>query len=315
MTKSTSQMKIAVTGATGYVGRFVVDELQARGAMVRALARPQTDRTGFRKPIDWVDGDLRANNALRALVDGVDGVVHLAYEHLPGRYRGGEGDDLPAWLEANVLGSLRLLSFAAEASVRRFVFLSSRAVHSTTETGRLLDETHPVSPDTHYGAYKAAVEAFLRSFRYQHGMLTFGVRATGVYGVTRPIERSKWWELILSTLEGKIDTRPKGGTEVFGGDVARTVWALLSHPDDIVGKLNVVHLSDLYVTNADIVRLTRRIANLAPQPTWPQSSSPSNPLECTVLRDLGIQLGGITRLEATVEELVKAAQISKATTC
>lgn len=139
---------------------------------IRALTRAQSNRAGFQHPIDWITGDLRAPDVIRQLVNGADAVVHLAYEHVEGKYRNGEGDDLPAWLDANLNGSLRLLEAANQAGVTRFIFLSSRAVFSRTEPGLLLGEHHPISPDTHYGAYKAAVEAFMQSYAYQGTMAT-----------------------------------------------------------------------------------------------------------------------------------------------
>lgn len=299
---------VAITGATGYVGRFVMDDLQQHGALVRALARPGSDRSGFAAAVDWVEGDIRSEVALRALVQGVEAVVHLAYEHTPGRYRDGEGADPLSWLDANVMGSLRLLVLAAEAGARRFVFLSSRAVFSRTEDGRLLDEAHPLSPDSHYGAYKAAVEAFLHSFQRQNDMLTFAVRATGVYGVTRPVERSKWWNLIVRALAGEVDFPQRGGTEVFAGDVSRVVWALMQRPDADLDGIDVIHLSDLYVTNADIVRIARRVAGLPDEHGKIAASSPENALESRNLRRLGIQLGGVAALEDAVAQMVRTAQ-------
>src|SRR5215813_8090301 len=100
-----------------------------------ALARPQTNRDGFRQPLDWITGDLHSAEAINQLVQGTEAVVHLAYEHVPGQYRNGEGDDLPTWLESNLNGSLRLLQAAQQANVQRFIFLSSRAVFSHTEPG------------------------------------------------------------------------------------------------------------------------------------------------------------------------------------
>jgi nucleoside-diphosphate-sugar epimerase len=298
---------IAVTGATGYVGRFVVAELGGQGAVIRALARPESNRAGFDTPVEWVEGNLLSDDTLSRLVDGADAVVHLAYEHVPGRYRGGEGDDLPGWIEANVNGSLRLLLAARDAAVGRFIFLSSRAVFSRTEPGRALDETHPISPDTHYGAYKAAVEAFLKSFAGVEGIKTCSVRATGVYGLTYPAERSKWWGLIRAVLKDEPVTSHGGGTEVYGGDVARTIWALLTRAD----IPDVVHLSDLYVTHREVVRLARemtgRPGTLPDAPTNP----PENVMTSRYLGGLGIQLGGQKRLEHTVQEIIQAVEISR----
>lgn len=304
-TLNSTPTTVAVTGATGYVGRFVVAELLQRGVAVRALSRPSSDRTGFAAPITWIDGDLSSDEALAALVNGVDAVVHLAYAHVPGKFRGGEGDDLAGWLDANVNGSLRLLLAARDAGVKRFVFLSSRAVFSRTEPGRVLDESHPISPDTHYGAYKAAVEAFLRSFSHVEGMTCYTVRATGVYGITHPVTSSKWWPLVNAVLRGEPVTSRRGGTEVYGGDVARVIWELLARPPQ---AFDTLHLSDLYVTHRDIVERVLQIANIPGTLPPPPDSPPENVLVSHNLTKLGIMLGGLPALEYTLTLMVDAAR-------
>lgn len=296
---------VAVTGGTGYVGRFVIAELQRQGVTVRALSRPESDRTGFTLPIAWIDGNLHSEQGITSFVKGVDAVVHLAYEHIPGQYRGGEGDDLNAWLNANLTGTLRLLTCARDAEVPQFIFLSSRAVFSQTDPGRVLDETHPLSPDTHYGAYKAAVEMFLRSFAHVHGMKTHSLRATGIYGLTWPVERSKWWNSIVRVLDGDAPTTVRSGTEIHGMDVAKVVWALIDRPDP---KLDVIHLSDLVVTTRDVVSLVRQIANIpGPLPEEPKLT-PSNPLACHRIADLGLRFGGRPLFEQTIAQLIRIAQ-------
>jgi nucleoside-diphosphate-sugar epimerase len=281
----------------------VAAELHRHGVRVRALARPESNRDGFTGVIEWIVGDLRSPDAMAQLVRGTDAVVHLAYEHVPGRYRGGEGDNLADWLDANVNGSLRLLLTARDAGVKRFIFLSSRAVFSQTLPGRELDETHPTTPDTHYGAYKAAVESFLRSFAHTEGLQTCTIRATGVYGLTWPPEKSKWWSLVQAVLNDEQITSSGGGTEVHGEDVARVIWRLLEAPSLTV---DTVHMSDLYVTHRDVVRLARAFAGIPGDlPPAPQSP-PTNVLVSRSLAELGVTLGGVPALEATIAALVAA---------
>jgi nucleoside-diphosphate-sugar epimerase len=298
---------VAITGATGYIGRFVVAELHRQNVTIRALARPESDRGGFAGSIEWVDGSLHSDEALSKLVDGANAVVHLAYEHIPGHYRGGEGGDLAGWLDANVNGSLRLLLAGRAAKVERFIFLSSRAVFSRTEPGRQLDESHPTSPDTHYGAYKVAVEAFLKSFASAEGMKTFGIRTTGVYGVTWPVERSKWWGLINAVISDETVTSSGGGTEVYGGDVARVICELLTRTNL---DFDTLHLSDLYVPHREVVRLAREIAGRPGSLPDAPAKPPTNTLVSHNLSKLGLTLSGVSALEATIAELVRAAQVS-----
>jgi nucleoside-diphosphate-sugar epimerase len=272
---------------------------------IRALARKETNRDGFDTPIEWVEGTLRSKKALAKLVNGADAVIHLAYQHAPGRYRGGEGDNLSGWLETNVNGSLKLLLAARDAGVSRFLFLSSRAVFSRTLPGRVLDESHPISPDTHYGAYKAAVEAMVRSFGHAGGMQTCSLRATGIYGMTYPLERSKWWDLVAQVAAGKPVQSTRAGTEVHGEDVARVIWELLVRPgraDDIV------HISDLIISHRDIVRQTRAVLGQPGPLPAPPPAPPANMLVCRRLQELGIGLSGWPAFEQTISRLVGEIQ-------
>jgi len=292
---------IALTGATGYVGRFVAAELLAQGFSLRALARLDSDRRGFPGHIDWVDGDLSSESALKTLTDGAGAVIHMAYEHIPGRYRGGEGDDFPGWLDANLGGSLRLLTATQQAKVGQFIFLSSRAVFSHTEAGRVLDESHPTAPDSHYGAYKAAVEAFMSSAAHLTGMKTTTVRATGVYGLAWPPERSKWWDVIQAVLIHQPATASRSGTEIHGADVARAITALIKQPENAPAAL---HLSDLTVSTRDIVRLGRQFSGIPGDLPSESPSAPQNIMVSRRLADLGIRLGGVPLLEQTIKQML-----------
>ena len=120
-------MRVALTGATGYVGGFILGDLLRRGVQVAALTRqrPQSDSA----PVDWIRGDLSNSAALTELLAGADALVHCAYSHVPGRYRGGEGDDRHGFWRTNLLGSVALFEQARAAGVGRVVFLSSRAVY------------------------------------------------------------------------------------------------------------------------------------------------------------------------------------------
>jgi len=292
---------IALTGATGYVGRFVAAELLSRGFSLRGLSRPDSDRAGFSGHIDWVAGDLSSDSALKMLTDGAEAVIHMAYSHIPGRYRGGEGDDFPGWLDTNLGGSLRLLTAAQSAKVGQFIFLSSRAVFSRTEPGRVLDESHPTAPDSHYGAYKAAVEAFMSSATHTSGMKTTSVRATGVYGLTWPPERSKWWDIIQAVSHSQPVMNARAGTEVHGADVARAIAALIQQPQAAPAAL---HLSDLTVSTRDVVRLARQFTGIEGELPPDAPSAPQNMLVSRHLADLGITLGGLPLLEQTLKAMV-----------
>lgn len=298
-------MRVAVTGASGLVGRFVVAELHTRGVDVRGGCRERSDQTGFSGPIEWVPGELGDARAIDALVDGVDAVVHCAFSHAPGRYRGGEGSDLPAFVRENVGGSLALMMAARRAGVSRFVFLSSRAVYGDGRDDASLHETDHCLPDTHYGAAKRAVEAFVQSFGLGEGWGASALRATGVYGVTWPRARTKWLPLARTLLARAPWTGALGGTEVHGEDLAGAVWALLTE-DGVAGQ--IYNCSDRFVSTREVAALMQAHASLdGPLPDAP--SEPPVRIPCTrALEALGVRFGGTAKLEATARAVIDLAR-------
>ena len=217
-------MRVAVTGATGIVGQFVVARLLREGCRVAALARTGADRGVCRGDIEWVAGGLGDRAALDTLASGADGLVHCAFHHIPGRYRGGEGGDVPGFWRVNLGGTIDLLEAAARGGVTRTVLMSSRAVFGAPVEGPIGDG-HPTAPTTHYGALKAATEAFAGVYRN-----VVVLRPTGVYGIVRPLGRTKWLPFAEEVAAGRTVGERRAGTEVHGEDVADAVWRLLTAP-------------------------------------------------------------------------------------
>ena len=130
--------KVLVTGATGFIGRRVVEALRGRGARVRALVRTATDCGRIvpekEDPVEIHRGDLLNRASLEGALDGVDAVVHLAAS-----VRG------PA--AATVAGTRNLLEAMDSAGVDRLVLASSFSVYDWDRVGDVLDEDSPVLQD------------------------------------------------------------------------------------------------------------------------------------------------------------------------
>jgi UDP-glucose 4-epimerase len=105
---------VAITGATGFVGRTVLPLLLADGWQVRALTRqPQEPQAG----VSWISGSLGNPASLFELCDGADSILHIAgVVNAP---------DAVGFEAGNVTGTINLIAAAKEAGVVRFVHVSS----------------------------------------------------------------------------------------------------------------------------------------------------------------------------------------------
>ncbi len=133
---------VAVTGATGFIGRSLIARLAAQGAGVRALARPGPGRSlEHREGVCWAEGRLEDAASLEAFVAGADSIVHLA-----GATRGFGTEDFH---RDNVIATSRLALAARRAGARHFVHVSSLAARRPEVSA--------------YAASKAASEAAARA--------------------------------------------------------------------------------------------------------------------------------------------------------
>jgi nucleoside-diphosphate-sugar epimerase len=295
-------MKIAVTGATGFLGWYIVSHLTSRGHRCRCWYRPSSNREGFErqeKQIEWVSGELGDRQAARNLVGGCDAVVHAALYHRSGGFRGAEGD-LPDFAEKNILGTLQLIEAARQAGVGRFVFISTCAVHEVILDDRPLDETHPTWATSHYGAHKAAIEQFVYSFGLGEGYPICALRPTGIYGLARPVQDSRWFDLVQAVARSEPVSVRGGGKEVHAADVARAVEILLT-ADGIAGQ--VYNCYDLYVSQHEVASIAKRLAGSRSEIRG-MAGTPRHQIMTEKLRRLGMEFGGRPLLEQTIQQML-----------
>lgn len=300
-------MHIAVTGGTGFLGRYILRRLAADGHRLRCWHRPQSDRAGLddiASAIEWLPGELGGGDAA-TLVRGVAAVVHgaVSWDGGGAQRRGGAGD-LLAFLEANLLGSLRLFQAARSAGVGRFIYIASCAVHEVILDDRPLDETHPLWPTSHYGAHKAALEAFVHSFGLGDGWPICSLRPTGIYGLAHPPRESRWFDLVGQVQRGAAIASAKGGKEVHAADVARAV-ALLLEADARAIAGQAFNCYDCYVAEEEVARLAKELTG-SKSDIAALNRGPKHEINTNKIRALGMTFGGKELLRQTVAELVAA---------
>lgn len=183
-------MKLLVTGATGFIGGFLVPQLQEAGYQlvlpvrrgVEAVAGvATTELTDMTKPEGW-----------RELLEDVDVVIHLA-----GRAHVLKEQQNPAALfyQANVELPLLIAQQASAAGVRRFIFVSSIGVmgnHNTTA----FSVTDTPDPQELYAKSKLEAEQQLQQFCHQVGMELVIIRPPLVYGPDAPGNFGRLMQLV-----------------------------------------------------------------------------------------------------------------------
>lgn len=170
-------MKIAITGANGYIGTYLSSHLSEKGLDVCALVRVSSafSKTTLFKACK-VDFD-NIGSITSALTD-CDVVVHLI-----AKTHGQGGNDLQDYLAINRDIAVRVANAAIKAGATTFIYISSvKAVAESSEQGRPLTHSTPPSPEDNYGRSKLSAEQALQELTANSAMMLFIIRPPLVWG-------------------------------------------------------------------------------------------------------------------------------------
>jgi UDP-glucose 4-epimerase len=216
-------MRILLTGATGFIGSYVLNELVKRQETVAILIRPTSNHWRIRHLLNQVSqiyGDLNwSDDIARSVCDfAPEAVIHLGWSGVGNRYR----NDFRQ-VDENLHASLNLLRLAHDARANTWIGMGSQAEYGPKPT-KISEDSVP-RPTTLYGATKLALCTIAEQMCAQAGMRFAWLRLFSSYG---PMDDPSWMipSLIQVLLRGEKPSLTAGEQlwdYIFVSDAANAV--------------------------------------------------------------------------------------------
>lgn len=221
--------RVLVTGANGFIGKSVCAILSDAGFIVRASVRDEASATEVRAANEVVFvGEVGVGARWEKAVDGMDAVVHLVGRaHV---LRESSSDPLAEFRKVNVRGSENLARAAAEAGVRRLVYVSSIGVNGRFTGDRAFTENDPPAPHNFYTKSKWEAEQVLKTISEQSGIELVLLRSPLVYGPYVKANFLRLMKLADSGMPLPLGSVRNRRSLIFVDNLSHAVSACLTHP-------------------------------------------------------------------------------------
>ncbi len=202
--------KILVTGADGFIGSHLTEELVKKGYRVRAFVLYNSFNTWgwldtFPKEllsqIEIFQGDVRDPNGVKEAMKGMDAVFHLAaLIAIPFSYHSPD-----TYVDTNIKGTLNVLQAARDLGTKRVLVTSTSEVYGTAQYVPI-DEKHPFQGQSPYSATKIGADRLAESFYRAFNLPVSIVRPFNTYG-PRQSARAVIPTIITQLLAGKEEIK------------------------------------------------------------------------------------------------------------
>lgn len=202
--------KILVTGADGFIGSHLTEELVKQGHKVKAFVFYNSFNSWgwldtlpreIMNEVEIFAGDVRDPNGVRKAVKGMDIVFHLAaLIAIPFSYHSPD-----TYVDTNIKGTLNVLQTAREFGTSRLMITSTSEVYGTAQYVPI-DEKHPFQGQSPYSASKIGADRLAESFYRSFDLPVTIVRPFNVYG-PRQSARAIIPAIIIQLLAGKKEIR------------------------------------------------------------------------------------------------------------
>ncbi|PKO91370.1 MAG: NAD-dependent dehydratase [Betaproteobacteria bacterium HGW-Betaproteobacteria-1] len=217
-------MRIALTGATGFVGRRLLACLQQAGHSVVEIGRIASAADAVFFQVDGISADTDFSGSM----DGCDAVIHLAARvHV---MHDSATDPLAAFQAVNLDGTVNLARQAARAGVRRFVYVSSIKVNGEYTGSKPFSEADKPQPQDPYAVSKWQAEQALHEIGRETGMEIVIVRPPLVYGPGVKANFYSLLKLVSKALPLPLGSIHNRRSMIYVGNLADALITCVTHP-------------------------------------------------------------------------------------
>ncbi|HEX4947396.1 MAG TPA: SDR family oxidoreductase [Blastocatellia bacterium] len=249
--------KVLVTGASGFVGQAVCQHLAESGlSVIKALRNSAGDQTDAR-----IVGEINAQTDWSQALLGVDSIVHLAARvHV---MHDVAADPLSEFRKVNVAGTVNLAQQAAQAGVRRLIFVSSIKVNGEKTEEQQFTEMDKPAPQDPYSISKFEAEQQLQEIAHQTGLEVVILRPPLIYG---PRVKANFYQLMNAVYRGwplPLGSVHNKRSLLYVNTFADAIKVSLTHPN-AVGKTFLVS-DDESVSTSELVSKLGRHLHRAPR--------------------------------------------------
>ncbi|NWK55169.1 SDR family NAD(P)-dependent oxidoreductase [Verrucomicrobiaceae bacterium N1E253] len=252
--KSLTNKKVLVTGADGFIGSHLVEQLLGEGCKVRAFAYynsfnswgwMDSFESEVLKQVEVVTGDIRDRGSVAMAMDGVDVVLHLAaLIGIPYSYYSPE-----SYVGTNITGTLNVLEEAKRLGTERVLVTSTSEVYGTAQYVPI-DEQHPYQGQSPYSATKIGADRMAESYFRSFDLPVTIVRPFNTYG-PRQSARAVIPTIISQLCNGieeiKLGSLSPTRDLVYVKDTARGFIELAKCDDAIGEEVNIATQQEISI--------------------------------------------------------------------
>jgi nucleoside-diphosphate-sugar epimerase len=228
---------ILITGATGFLGSHIAEELTNQGFKVVALKRSTSNLwrcNSFNNQIKWINCDNLNDAEPEIIKCKPEILIHAAWS-------GVKASDRDNWSEQekNLSFLVSLLEIAKKTKISKIIALGSQAEYGSFEGS--INEDYPCKPNSAYGANKVCASILVKSFAEQNKIDWYWIRLFSVFG---PREEKNW--LIPATINNLLKKKEMELTPceqrydyLFSKDFAAGILSIVKSSNNISGIYNL----------------------------------------------------------------------------